>query len=738
MQDTEKEPSWYKPVRDFLAEHAPTVPVEAVAEAISQRTLVWEPDRHSEERLLLVRLTGHMLEREEVFMGSLLFADWLRKSFIHTVDENKLGSILPVTNDLEAGYFLLATRVGTKELAGALRAYVGAHLAELFLGDEDTDRGLHGSFAGMFSIPKSDFEPFPIFSVPRFLLRELEEQVRQVLRELIKRRFIRTRIAQKGREEVGVSLDYRLVQSTMAFFYGRTSGGIGDSQSHNTFMARLVTEYGVITAEELAKAYGLPADICPGPSSMTPDVARQAYKDAIDEAVKNHSFDESALQTLLTHVLDRFAEDIDAQPEGADLPSTGQPYLQSWFLPFIRGSGKPIAIERPAYVDALLHRVTLGAETLALAPAGDGWICRTCGEQQAIVAEKNILLGVSVGKFYNQLPNQPQASGRRICVRCALFSYLGTKLFGATTAGKFPVPKQDNLIFHFGRHTAEQVRQLDRRLGTVLKMLKDMEEERIRDALAKQIEQEQVVLDLQAQKEGLKERIRHLDALGEAISPEEQETLFQIVEQLGKQEFKGLADLMRQAPKWQVIDLGMGQERLMAFALPKMKDDLELADKRFVRARLTVYALIALLQDVCGCDGPFFFRTLPRLDEPEQRIPGYFYVERHVISAEEYRKRYAAAAAFAWGVTKGRGRDGLKDWLGMSERLVAEPLETFAQVLRDSPLHGGDNARDARYKRLSSEGDTPVFDRALNVWDGWEYLRAYRSLHDLWQKGDAI
>lgn len=707
--------------------------------AIRSRTALYEQALPSGERLILLQLSTKMLEREEVFMGSVLFGDWLRKSFVRAVEAGGLGPILPVTNDLEASYFLLMTRATVAELAGALRSHVAGHVAELFLGDPDPQRGLHGSFAGMFSIPKSDFEPFPIFAMPRFLLRDLERRMREVVRGFIDRPFVRMRVVQKGKEETGVSLDYRLVQANMAFFYGRTSGGIGDSQSHNTFMARLATEYGVVTAQELADAYRLSSDVCPGPASLDANQRRQAYKDAIDEAVKEHSFDEDKLRALLGRVLDTFAANIEGQPEGSDEPEAGESYLRSWFLPYIRSSHKAIEIMPEAYVDALLHRVTLGPETLALVPVEAGWACRTCGDQQALVPEKNILLGIAVGKFYNQLPNQPQSSSRRICVRCALYSYLGTKLFGATTSGKFPVPKQDNLIFHYGRHSAEAVGQLRRRLDSVLDAVKKVNDERIKALIARENAQEQVVFDKQRELEVLERALDEKRAAGESISDDERRARRRLARELGSEELRGIQELLRQAAACEVIDLGFGEERLMAFALPRMKDDLELADKRFVRARLTVYALIAFLQDACGCDGPYFFRTLPRIGEgQDSNARGHFYVQEQSISAEEYRRRYQAAASFAWRVTKGRGKDALTRWLGLSEDLSAEPLETFAQVLRDSPLHAGDSMNDARYRVLSNKEGNVVFDHDLNVWDGWAYLRAYSSLHELWQRGDQL
>ena len=732
----EHEPPWHNTVAAFLAAHAPSVTADELIEAIHQRTLLLERDLPDGEQLLLIRMGCKAIEREEVFMGSVLFADWLRKGFQRAVEEQGLGSIAPITNDLEASYFLLAGRASLPKLAAAFGTWVQYHLSDLLLGDNDPERGVHGDFAAILSIPKSDFEPFPIFAVPRFLLRPLELQVRAALRAFIAKPFTRQRRIQGGKLETGVSISYRLVQSTMAFFYGRTSGGIGDSQSQNTFMARLVTEYKLISAEELAAAFRLSSDICPGPGSLTPDQARQTYKDGIDEAIKSLSFDEAQLRTLLTKVLDRFVAAIDAEFDEGDQPLPGEPYLRSWFLPYIRSSHKPISIEAGPYTQSLLHRVMLGPMPLALVPAGPGWVCRTCGDQQAEVQEKNILLGVSVGKFYNQMVNQAQAaSGYRICVRCALYSYLGTKLFGATTSGKFPIPKQDNLIFHYGRHSAEQVRTLGRQLEKAIDLIKKMEERRIEEAIARQKDQERQAYDAQRELDDLTLVLEAQAAADVDHGDEDLARVAALMQTLSETDTGGVRDILQQVADCQVIDLGIGEERLIAFALPKMRDELALADKRFVRARLTVYALIGFLQEACECQGPYFFRTMPRIsEEPGDNAEDHFYVQDHVVSGTEYRQRYKAAAAFAWRVTKGRGRDALTGWLGLSEELADQPLETFAQVLRDTPLHPGADRKEARYMVLSNKEGHVVFDRDLHVFDSWEYLRAYRALHELWHE----
>jgi hypothetical protein len=68
----------------------------------------------------------------------------------------------------------------------------------------------------------------------------------------------------------------------------------------------------------------------------------------------------------------------------------------------------------------------------------------------------------------------------------------------------------------------------------------------------------------------------------------------------------------------------------------------------------------------------------------------------------------------------------LADWILLAERLEEDPLGMFSEVLRDSPLRGGDDLREAHYRRLSNE-----FIKETGVIDGIEYLKLMEQLKTL-------
>lgn len=725
---TGNSPPWAESVGAFVSHYSTETGdiVGDIVQSVAAGAVEAIYSTNGDHMLMLLQLHNRTIEREEVFMGGVVFNDWLFKSFVRAVKTYELGEAIGLTNDLETAYVLVATRGTADDLRAALRRRLQNELPALFFDDENADKGLHGTFGRMHGILNSQREPFPVYAVPRFLARRLEQHVRTLLQELIAKPLVRTTGQRGAKPELKPSLDLRVIQTTMAYFYGRLSGGEYDCQSHDTFMTRLAYTYGLVSPAELRRAYNLSAEQAPDAETISSAQQRQV-KDAIKESVRSLTFEKDDLRDFLHTVLNRFGTAIDAEPDNPDALQPGQQYLDTWLLPYLRANSKFVNLSPDEYLDAILHGITVGSQALAFRNARQGWPCRTCGEQQAAVAECNILLGVAVNKFYNQLPNQkPAASGDRVCVRCALYSYLGTKLFGCTSSGSFPVPKQDNLIFHVGRHTQEQVRTIGHNLEHIVRVARKVRELRyeslqniVADDTREPFNREQAISDI-------------IDKMAteEELTEAEHALLKENYDRI--EQDPGTRNILEQVADCQVIDLGMGDEqRLIAFALPKLPGDNDLTQKRFARARLTVYALIGFLQDTCGCreHGAYFFRTVPRLDKEFE--DDVFYVEDHSVSGRQYRMRYRTAAAFAIGVTK-TSKDFTASWLRLSERLSEDPLETFSAVLRDTGFRAGDDRRAARY--VVPKGDGGVsYDDKLHVFGGWAYLKAFKSLHDFWE-----
>lgn len=764
-------PRWADDVARFIESRnlADIAPVADLVEMVLGGALYWETPLTNGRRLMLVRLSNPVTMREEVLLGNILLDDFMNKSVAYAIDEAELGEVLPITNDLENAYYLILTQSDLATISQVIQDYIMVHLPDLFFGSEDAERGLHGGLKKMFDFMKSDFDPFPYYAVPEFLAPELEKRVRHILGELLEGRFF---VEDRRRKVKKVTPTFRTAQATMAAFYGRTSGSEGDAQSHPMFVARLASdEYKVFTVAEVRRAFHIedadlqaildekinkkrrfkPKDMAHRAVELGIEIEEKdvtawfvarvmqelveskyiestasviVLKQAIQSAINTAQFDEEAVRKLFRKAIGAFSANIESSTDPVSTPPE-----ESWFLPFIRHKGKLSPASLDDYRAMLFHRVMFGPLLWSLGPTQAGLpACRVCGDQGAAIVEINILMGADINKFFNQSPNY-KSENRHICARCALHSYLGTKLFGSTSVGKFPVPHRSNLIFHYGHHSAAEAKRIGEQINIIRDMLRQVRNARV----AVWEENKKIKHEEKKRRFGSAEEENvAMAALNEklekgTITTEEMERL--------KALWKNMADRVAQAREIvesvrsaHVVDIGIGEQRLIVFALENLYDERDLAQKRFARNRVAVFTLLALLQDMCGCDGPYYFQTLPRIDV-EYSAPGVFYIGHHEIEAAKYRRQYETLSLFAHRVIPGYGLAAFKKRLKLAEDLAKRPLETFSAVLRDSPIRPGEESD--KYRRFAGGRDKVRFDKNLGVFDSWSYLEVLHVLRDL-------
>jgi len=667
--------------------------IEKLQELLFSRTASWKATLPDGSGFHFLKLRVPVVEREEVLTGNLLFGDFVRKCALEGLNQN--GEAIALTGDLDDAYYLAVSRKGVGELALAARERVEARLPELFFGREDLEHGVHGNPENMFGFTKCDFEPYPIFSVPSFLAESLYESIVEVLCDKIESKPLIS--VDRARR---VTRDLRNIQATFAFFFGRTSGGSGDSQSPANFIYRLASVYGVLSEEEVVEALRLE------------ELSKNSIKDAFDKA----TLDEEKTRDLFRRLLRRFREKktADAAPE------------ESWFFPYIRESGKLLDASPEEYLDCALDGSSLGFASLGEAERGEGLVCRVCGAQVGPVGEKNILLGISVGKFHNQ--SGSIGKGAHICPRCALFSFLNTKLFGMTSAGKFPVPSKENLIFHYGNHTEDDVRRLDALANRTLDLARQFAEIRrtISEENRKLKEAERTTMDASWWKNRLDE------LTSEESSAEDKATVRKALVELlyDRPGVEQVVSQMRTNGEIRVFSLGAGGQHLVVFALPHFRDELELAHRRFSRSRSMVFSLMAFLSDLCDCDGPFFFQGKPRLEASGSH--GVFYIRDRDYDSERYRRLYETLSNFAHRAVGGAPSDALKGRLKLAVELEEAPLATFDSVLRASPVRPGEDTKASKYRRVANtESGRYEYDETLKIYSPWEYLKVFEEMRKL-------
>jgi hypothetical protein len=659
---------------------------DEIALLITSGTAHWETTLLDGRRLALVRLFAPVAQREEVFLGNVLFNDFLNKALVRAVERQGLGQMAPVANDLENYYYLLLPTGQLDELLQALRQEVTESLPDLYFADEDPTKGIYGDVGRMLGFYKCNVEPFPLFAMTPTGKAQVERKVRARLRALI---------------EADDWVDNLTnILALLAFFYGKTSGGTGDTQSPPHFLRRLVSEYRLLSQDELCRALNIDEETCQtldfSERGDAKDLIKQRLKVTINRKTqeRQYTFNPTALRQLLLKLVDTFGQDIDV---GAG----------EWLLPYV--GQKFLSLDEDTLAELLLSQVQLGYHLFPSEPVDpEAILCRVCGTLPATLEDKSILMGVATHRFHSQSAKQRNEASEKICVHCALFAYLTVKLLGSTSVGQPQVPKQYNVIFHYGQHDETETEEIAAKVDLILRLATQFRTaERIREELRQ----------LERQREAQTARVA-----GDLLSTLDDPYLETSCEVLGQM----YGDV---ETEHHVLGLGYGGYRLMLFILPQLKwrgkEGHDFVQKRFSKSRIAAFTLLAFLRRLCGCDGPFYFQSLPTL-APGGFNRDTFYVRNRALSVKETLDKYEAITNFARRVVKyEQGRSPLVEWILLAEHFLDDPLGTFSDVLRDSPIRGGDDFADFKRRRLGKE-----FINRMGVFDSLEYLSLFEKLKE--------
>ncbi|MGQ9555189.1 MAG: hypothetical protein ACUVWR_13900 [Anaerolineae bacterium] len=662
---------------------------QAIASRVADGTAYWEqslPDGH----LGLIRLFSPVVRREEVFLGNVLLNDFLSKTLTWAVEGNSFGRIVLLANDLENYYYLYHGRAGVDQLAEHFRQEILTSLPDLYFGDENVSKGIHGDVGRMLTFQLANREPHPVFAVPSAMLPALLKAVNLYLRSLDPD-----------------SLDIQNTVAILSFFYARgarkvekldkktgkyVQRSVSEMQSDFAFLVG-AAEDGLLPYDSLREAFAVGRD---------ENFNEQLYRDRKGTGTVDRTKFLTAIWAFLDNIEARIA------CEGVEPTLTAL-------------CEKALNIAPEVLVDSLLSEVQLGFQRFGHADT-DGLPCRFCGASGSVVREKTILCGTGMTRFFNpaaKLPH-PKAPGREsLCIRCGISSYLETKFLGMMFAHYMPIPRQYNLIFHYGRHDEEGTRRLATMSDKLFDLLRDFQQK---------AREEKAFFSVEYIREQMAHRAEE-HPFGKGEIPGAEEALAALfaddVMTPGLEIMSHMTD-----DRAQVLPLGVGDYRLLAFILPQLRpgrdEALNFVQRRFSKSRLTAFTLLALLRRLCGCDGPYYFHSVPTLS-----LDGFdsntFYVQGRAENADEAIQHYGAIANFARRVVKYQeGHSLLAYWIILAERLEEDPLGTFSDVLRDSPLRGGDDLQEARYRRLSNE-----FVKGMGVIDGTEYLRLIEQLRQL-------
>lgn len=670
---------YYQSAKKILQEwHLPVDPwATEIAAQISRGTAQWQQSMADGRSLHLLRVYAPIIQREEVFLGSVLLNDFFFKAVPIAAERVGLTQFTAVANDLESAYFL---GCGDLKLAALQQAFLDVlleRLSDLYFADDDVSMGIHGQLNTMLTFYKANIEPFPVFVIPVALFPVLLTHIAEWLRLLVSPDgAYELAKLEELKLEVATSRRINIVLSILTFFFCRDGA---EMQSFHKFLANGI-EDGRLSARLIKQAFGIFPE---SPFDKTRFNKAKASSESIDF---------KALEEALTAYLDVTIAELNSDENS----------VERYYLP-----QKMLPKSLPEVVTSITHNMQIGYTTLFDSHMAEdrAVICRLSGQNAALIQECHIIGGVNTGKRFNQ---SLKRDTERFSVHTALAAYLANKRLGMQFDGIFPVPKMYNVVFHYGSHNDEEREVFQRQLDYLVEYAGKVEKPTSELEIGLQDIRESVL--------GNQGMADLNDLLGPWKEPA-LETISQLIT----------------GAKAQVLALGASHYRLFVFILPQFhagsQEGIDFVQKRFSHSRLAAFTLLALLRGLCGTDGPYYYQSLPRLVTGANA--GIFYVQNKPENAEEALRKYGAIVSFARHVgQRRRGHSRLADWILLAERLLTDPLGVFSGVLRASPVRAGDDFNDPniKYRRLSNDWDVA---RGLGVVDSTEYLALYEQLHEL-------
>jgi hypothetical protein len=176
----------------------------------------------------------------------------------------------------------------------------------------------------------------------------------------------------------------------------------------------------------------------------------------------------------------------------------------------------------------------------------------------------------------------------------------------------------------------------------------------------------------------------------------------------------------------------MGDYRMILFVLPQIRapydaKEHDFAQRRFSDSRVTVTALLSFLRESCGCDGPFYYQSLPSLTtDAFQRDT--FYIRNKAINVQQAQEEYEIVTQLAWRLVWQRGSAGFVEKVVLAEKLLEDPMGTFASVMRDSPILG---QKKGHYKRLPEASTYREDWRAYDLTGYAEFIQRLSRLREV-------
>lgn len=639
-----------------------------LARQVLEGTIYWELKIEGKEfnQLVMFKLFSPVVMREEVFLGSVLLNCFLSQGVLRACDTGDIGRIAMVGNDIENFYYLWATSIPFELLKKKYLGKLEEILPDLYFGEKDEGCGFYGNINKMFEFHKNNIEAFPIFAIPSDYVNKLGEIARSYLKEKI--------------ADNAFQRNPTTITANLSFFLSKEGD---ENQSPYLLLVRAASRYNVLTLERLKETFNLT-----GVFDLSNKEGEKKLATAIKESLSKQKFSPEKVKKLFIDIVNAY--------EGLSKKDPLQ-----WSISYCRG--KSLQMSPAQVISELLSGCQMGhlsfTDSLKTI-TGTMAYCRSCGSKQALLVENHIIMGEDVGKFHNHSSHQVKGTPLKICVKCCVDSYLIIKLVGNTAGSLAFVPQQSSIIFHYGRHTEAETADIANVLKEVFDLIRKRRNHQI---ILNRLEKEKRNLAAKVEdkkgervKSGIVDQIttneKEVDEARAGIEECNELLLSMLgfteeIDNIPALEIINDANIKFDRAEHYIFGIGMGDYRMMAFILPEFKHGIDkkahdFVQQRFNNSRVTVLTVLSFLRKVCGCDGPWYYLTLPVLSEDGLSTDA-FYVRTKKYSAQEVSEYYEAFTGFANKVVRW-DKDILVRKIILSEKMLDDPLSVLSDVLRKS------------------------------------------------------
>lgn len=699
---------------------------------------------------IVFRLFNAVSEREEVFIGNVLFNDYISKLLLRTYRETDRysGQIELIFNDLENYYYIVKQEslddFSLEKVEQDFLENFAVNLEELFFGEENLEKGIYGDFTNLMLGQGSNYISLPLTILPCFfekMFREKfidnlgyfsnQEQIsmlalyfastgaemqsydkffaKELVNPDIKIDGLINIFSDEEKEKINTvrKINLKLSQETILkeyiidldLIYVKASGNIEKVEKNkikNNYLKNkldgLPTNISnsiidnIVKANNLLKANRL-IEFVEIAYSLTKKMKAQKYNIIRYELEKYLKKLEDEIPNLNN------ISPIDKIEEVDEYNFEEFSYFREQIVRIKKityQKEKLLNMQKEQYINKVFSSIFILPKERKKEEI-DSDKCYICFENKVAVISKNLLTGGKEEKFTNDESN----TKKNLCLKCSIYIWLKLKYLG-TYYSRNVFPEKRNLVFFYGKIPEDRIKKIQGILNSLYYCT-----------------QKPSIYTY----EMINESIGELEKQNVAKKSSANSLLNELIESDNKNQDKHPTKVPPTIWSWyeseqqndnvntHIFSLGQGENKLYTFVLPYALNRSDEVQKKFSQNKVVVYSMLSFLSRLTGVKGAFYYLSTPKLTDSVFEESVYYYKDKE---REGSLKEYELLTEVAWDLVnqqnisgrtyKDRQNNAFKRRLKLAKELESLPLITIGKIYRE--LLSDD--RYANYNNISN------------------------------------